>query len=247
LFRAVGHLHEAGITPTDSEGWFEADPSLPKRLFLEDSGFDGLDEVARGLGRELAQLEMNRLMLELAQDASSIQSTGQASFGDELESALGSFREGGYAPAVLLIPVSWRLTNAIGLAGFGGSGKDDPGGLVLPSGARHWYAGSTRGLWVVGWPSVPQDRMYLADLAAFGDWHQLPSREWLDVEVTSYNSDDALVLAQEQTADPVEARTRARELQESVRLSLRERFLLVRRDPRAVGWIEVPEDLRFEC
>jgi hypothetical protein len=188
---------------------------------------------------------MDRLIVELAKEASaSVPPRGQTSFVADFESALASFRDAGYDPWLLLIPVSWRLGDAIGLPPVGRSERGDAEGLVLPSGAGHWYAGRTKGLSVIEWPSVPKDRIYLADLAAFGDWHQLPDAEWLDVEVSAYDADQALALARRADDDAVEAR--AREFQENVRLQVRERFLVMRRDPEAVLWIEIPEDLRFE-
>ena len=251
LFRWV-EAYSRDEAPDGEEGWFGMDRLLPKDLFVDESRVVGGDMVAADLGRALAHGEMDRLCTEIA-EAVEIEGEGETrTFAESVRSCIARQEEASYSVRLILTPVSWRIHRDMGLPERFAPRPNLPTGLDLPSESLHWYAGVLEEAAVIDWPAVPNDRIYFADLEAFGLWRQYPvspEGEEVLVEIRTYDQAGAVELAQRdqelfRTPERESVEARAAEIRKHVLLHVRTRFVLEKKDTMAVRFLRIPEDLQ---
>jgi hypothetical protein len=225
------------------------DQLLPKGLFIEDSKWVGEDYVGGELGRALARGEVDHLIKAVAM-APLLDVSPIAGFPEQLREAVDSFRQRGYRPRVLLLPVEWRLQRVLGLLDPWREATP-PSEWNIPPDASHWYLGELEETAVFQWPSLPRDTAYLLDPGTFGKLMQGSvdeTGELLLVEVTPFDEREAAALAEQEPTllraeGAGDSAARSLRIREHVRVRVRERLTLEISDPAAAGRIRIPKEL----
>jgi hypothetical protein len=223
------------------------DQLVPKDLFTDDPRLANDLTIAFDLGLRATQMEMTRLLAELAGTPEF--SSDQPTLADALHDAIVALRGEGYHPAVVIAPVDWELWRDAGFdaAAAIGASPDTPLPFDLPERARHWLRGTVGGLPLLTWPNAPADAVTVLDVARFGRWRQWSADDnhELSVELTFYDYDTAISVAAEDTdlladADHRTVEERATKLRGQGRLRATEAWAIEVEDVRAARRILRP-------
>lgn len=242
LFERSGRFQAEGREAPDRELWLSFRQWLPRDIFLKESNFVGIDSFGEDVGRALAAGEVEAIIERAALLPPLVVGDGNAR--SKVEEAIRLFSSAGMKLSLVLIPVDWRLEDALGLT--------DPFSTVqapewVPKQIRPAFEGVIDGALVVSWHTVPSDRVYFFDLAEFATWRQWdtgPKGDVSKIEVTSYDSDRALELTTQypdlfRRGELVSAEERAQELQKHLHLEAKERFTLDVHQMYAAAWIGI--------
>jgi hypothetical protein len=172
-----------------------------KGLFTADGRFVGADMVAGDVGRQLAQLEL-RILIEpmasadvrlLVDDAPGAKNA--AEFVEQLRPLVArTVQAAAPTSAVLLLPISWKLTEALGFSFL--RATRPPDAWDFSEGAAHAFSGVFEGAATYRFPHVPKDVLYIVDLSRYvtaKTWQ--PSEEKV-VTVTVLSEEEARSRAQ---------------------------------------------------
>jgi hypothetical protein len=144
---------------------------LSKRLFIPDSHVIGLESNARSLARFAHGAEMRRLV-ELLERVEASAPGGEIA--DRLREEVRIRAVAGRPATLLLLPISWRLRQGLGLTMFGSQGV---GSHLVPAGRAAEFDGLFDDVPVLDTPYAPKDRLWLIDLPAFGRFLEWPSEQ----------------------------------------------------------------------
>lgn len=172
-----------------SPGFFGTDTWVSKEWFLPTNRVANVDGLARHWGEDIAQSETDVLFSELAK-APGRRLAGMA-LGERVHAAAQLLRDAGFAPNVVIGPVSWRLRQELGVVHFA---TDDPRFNGIGERARHWIAGSLGDLVVINWPLWRGDRIVVADVPRFVHFRQTtvePENESFVATIRFFASDEA--------------------------------------------------------
>jgi hypothetical protein len=200
LFRSFNsYTRDTARAPT-SHPLDGVDQLVPKEFFTDDPRFGNDATFAFDLGLRATQMEMVRLLDQLA--GSPEFPSEEPTLADAIREAIASLRDEGYDPAVVIAPVEWELWRDAGFDAVAaiGASPDAPLPFDLPERARHWLRGTVAGLPLLTWPNAPAGAVTVLDIARFGRW-----RQWsgdaegheLSVELIFYGHDTAISLAEE--------------------------------------------------
>jgi hypothetical protein len=183
----------------------ERDPSLliesytHRALFVEGGRMVGADFVARDLGRSVSALEVDRLLatatratvetLRAPSDGRGLDEETAATFSESLRARLTDL-EGNYVHPILVIPVSWRLSEALGLPFLGGS-IEAPASWGLNPGASREFVGYFGSWPVFQLPATPDRVCYAVDLARYAVATIWPVPDDEEVVVVSVDAAEA--------------------------------------------------------
>ncbi len=172
-----GLLRLAGAVTT-----LDAPPSDPpliqsqthKGLFVADSRWVGADMNARDLGRRVAHFELRTLIqpmesverrLLVADEHGGPE--GASEFREQLRVVVAdAARDAEPTSVVLLLPISWQLSEALGFSFLGRSAKP-PDDWNLSEGAAHAFVGVFQEVATYRFPQVPKDALYVVDLSRY--------------------------------------------------------------------------------
>jgi hypothetical protein len=240
------------ILTTEAKGpeWFGRDELLPKGLFTSTQEVHGLDMVWNDIGESIARGEVGRLVESIQNSRQSPPVLESESFQEAIRRAAEKLESEGFSPAVIMVPISWRLQQTLEVGRFFGADRAPSKLNLTGAKAEHWYEGSFEGLEVFESTRVPQERVYVIDLAGLGrlrQWTVDEEGHLLRVELSAYDTADALEAVARQPelfADAGDDEHRAQRLRERVRSKALERFEIVVEDPAAAIYVPVPNDLQ---
>lgn len=204
LFRLAGAITTLGTTPADPP-LIRSEP--PKGFFTDDARFVALDMIARDIGQVVAQLELQALIqpmtnaepMELVADNAGADNT--AEFREQLRQFVASAVEAATTPTavVVLVPLHWQLSEALGLA-FLGSGTRPPEDWGVSEATAHNYSGVFEGAAAYHFRDVPADVLYVVDLSRYAAAESWQSGVDSDVTVTEFGEDEARSRAEQDPA-----------------------------------------------
>jgi hypothetical protein len=179
-----------------------------KGLFVANSRWVGADMVAQDVGRQTAQVELRALIAPMANvDRRSLVADEQAGaeiaseFREQLRLLVADAAQNAEPTStVLLLPISWQLSEALGFPFLGRSAKP-PEEWGLSEGAVHAFTGAFEGVATYRFPHVPKDVLYVVNLARYTTvetWQ--PPQEQI-VTVTVLSEEEAREQAQ-RSSDP---------------------------------------------
>jgi hypothetical protein len=190
LFETQGALRRQKSDPTEehmvSRAW------LPKSLFIHDSNLLGGDYVARDLARATRHREATGL-LSILEDLEPHEVEGELA--ERLRDQVREIASTGSPATLLLLPISWRLRQHLGLAMFGRGAVSD----LIPVTRQTEFDGLFEGVPVLDSPYVPKDRLWLINLPSVGAFIEWPSNTGLgiEVELRSFSPDEAALFLRE--------------------------------------------------
>jgi hypothetical protein len=179
-----------------------------KGLFVANSRWVGADMVAQDVGRQTAQLELRTLITPMENvDRRSLVSDEQAGaeiaseFREQLRLIVaGAAQNAEPRSVVVLLPISWQLSEALGFPFLGRSSKP-PEEWGLSEGAVHAFAGVFEGVATYRFPHVPKDVLYVVDLARYATAETWQPSQDQTVTVTVLTEEEARERAQ-RSSDP---------------------------------------------
>jgi hypothetical protein len=181
-----------------------------KGLFIADSRWVGADMNAQDVGRQLTQLELRTLIrpMEAADRRSLVSeehggSEHASEFREQLRLVVAeAARDVESTAVVLLLPISWQLSEALGFSFLGRSAKP-PDEWGLSEGAAHAFVGVFEEVATYRFPQVPKDALYVVDLSRYATAEAWQPSQEQDVTVTVLSEEEARERAQ-RTSDPEE-------------------------------------------
>jgi hypothetical protein len=168
-----------------------------KGLFTADGRFVGADMVARDVGRQVAHWELRNLIQPMASADPRLlvsDDDGAENVSDFVaqlrQLAVPVARAAGPTSVVLLVPIGWQLSEALGLAFLGGRAvpPDDWG---LSEGATNGFAGLFESVGAYHFPQIPPDVLYVVDLSRYASAQSWESSDETEVTVTVLSEHEA--------------------------------------------------------
>jgi hypothetical protein len=129
----------------------------PKGLFVTPTNWVGLEDNARERGRLLAQGEVTDIIRLVVEHAPEVDVEGDPM--QRLLTLLAQLRADHFDPSLIVLPIEWRLSSALGLEVWR-EGQ-------TRTGLGRNFKGVLDGVSVIDWWEVPKDRMYAIDVARF--------------------------------------------------------------------------------
>ena len=242
LFETQGALCKREGEPEEPVGgrtW------LSKRLFIPDSNVIGLESNARNLARFAHGAEMRRLV-ELLERVETSAPGGEIA--DRLREEVRIRAAAGRPATLLLLPISWRLRQRLGLTMFGAQGV---GSHLVPAGRAAEFDGLFDDVPVLDTPYAPKDRLWLIELPAFGRFLEWPSEQdsGARLELRSFDAAEAARFVADQPEvvgedGDVEAAVRAAQEQVLCELTTTWRIEASDEGASAALCLPVPADLQ---
>lgn len=241
VLREFTRLAGIPVSETPESDWgqlrFRINGLDPKGLFVSPSNWVGLDHNASELGRTLALDEIGAIV-RLA-TSHGIEVVGDGDLPTRVRSLLSQTRAAGLKPTLLLVPVHWRLIEALGLR------VDPPRG---GPGVLKWHVkGEIDGVPVVDWRDVPDDRIYVVDGTRFCEVVEgvgaegTPSPPAVDIKTISEERARDIV-ANWETLDSEDAeRDRLLDVRSRVERHVSRPYRVDERDTQAVRFIAFDE------
>lgn len=204
LLRLAGAITALGATPADPL-LIRSEP--PKGFFTDDARFVALDMIARDIGQVVAQLELQALIGPMADAeprelvADNAGADNAAEFREQLRQFVACAVEAAATPTavVVLVPVQWELSEALGLA-FLGSGTRPPEDWGVAEGTAHNYSGVFEGAAAYHFRDVPADVLYVVDLSRYAAAESWQPGADADVTITEFGEDEARSRAEQDPA-----------------------------------------------
>jgi hypothetical protein len=219
---------------------------LPKRLFVHDSHLVGADRNGRELGRGTMNVEMSQLMEVLK----SLQCAApEGNLRDYLNAILAEMAAEGSPATLVLLPISWRLRQSLGLHAWG---KQKVGSDLVPSERSEEFAGLIADVPVLDSPWIPEERIYLVNLPSVATYLEGPSQvdSGLTIELRAFNAEEARAFLGEHPEVKEEGETDDATvllLQERVLCDLVMEWRLELGEHPAARCVAVPTDLRHKA
>lgn len=170
LLRLASAVRPLGAPPDDPP---LIQSQAPKGFFTADGRYVGLEMMARDIGMEVAHLELRTLIepmtsaeprLLVADDPGA---ENAAEFVDQLRPIVASAVQAATPTSVVvLVPLQWQLSEAMGLAFLGG-GAAPPEAWGVSEGTAHNYSGVFEGAAAYHFPEVAGDVLYVVDLSRY--------------------------------------------------------------------------------
>lgn len=204
LLRLAGAITSLDARPDDPP-LIQSQP--PKAFFTDDARFVGLDMIARDIGTEAAHLELRTLIQPMADAepamlvADDPAADNVTEFVEQLRPIVARAVQAADAPAavVVLVPLQWQLSEALGLAFLGG-GAAPPADWSVSEGTAHDYSGVFEGAAAYHFPEVAGDVLYVVDLSRYVAAEAWRPGDGEDVTVAEVSEEDARARAERDPA-----------------------------------------------
>ena len=216
---------------------------LPRSLFVAKSNMVGLESTARSLARATRGRE-GTMLVEALEPIEAQAPEGELA--TRLREEIARMEEDGTPATLLLLPLSFRLNQSIGLSLQGGI--DGPSDLV-PWGRHRDFAGLFEGVPALDSPRAPADRLWLVNLPSAARLVEWGSEQdsGIELELQEFDAEGAAQMLREHP----EVRSKE-ESEEQALLTLQDRvfakqFYCWQIEPRefpAGICFTVPEELR---
>jgi hypothetical protein len=144
---------------------------IPRGFLTADSRVVGIDMAGRDLARTTLSEEGDQLV-EVLPKADPQEPLSEADFEHQLKDQIENMREVGFVPTVLLIPMSWRLREALGFSPFG-TPQEVRAHPLVPTLGEGEFAGIFDEVPVLELVQLEGDALWIADLPAlarFLEW-----------------------------------------------------------------------------
>jgi hypothetical protein len=221
IFDALGALARIkgafdGQSGSQIESWFL------KSVFIREPRVFGLEHTAEESGRGLALWEW-RTLLDRAEVSPAATVEDGMTAAERLRSALTELREAGYRPSLVLVPIDWRLYQALDLRLAPERGGDAPIPPWLKDvEGRSGFLGTVDDVPVVEHHHVPDNCVYVFDLARFATFKEpdvLDPPGPVTVKVTAFDEDEIRELVRQHRVEfdeEVDEEAKVRRLQQQV-------------------------------
>jgi hypothetical protein len=216
---------------------------MPKSFFTPDSRLVGLEMVAGDLSRVTSRTEVDQLITALP--------TGEPPMVEEpltatVEAVIAAMRLSGRSPSLIVIPLGWDLRRALGLTRQGSLEAAYP---MVPLARRRDFEGVFDGVPVIDFPQVPEDRLWVLDLAAALRFREWPSDDSSGIrfELKTFDEQQAAAMLAEHPEVRGEGRSfeeAIHEIQDRVLLTLTICWEIRPVNQAAAAMVEVPRALR---
>lgn len=221
---------------------------LPKDWLTADSRILGIDTVAHNLARTAVNAEIDQLLAALP-DTGPCDGASESELSAVVEREIERLREAGRPPTLVLLPVSWRLRQALGFPMWGGT-NDLVGNPLVPIAKADKFAGIFAGVPVLDAPQVQKDLLWIVSVptaAAFVEWPS-DDESGVRLELQSFSADEARVFLEEQpkVAGDAGLEEAVLSLQEQVLFSQHLCWMIQPQDPEGATSIQIPPPLVFE-
>lgn len=176
-----------------------SDPNLDRwtmairypKNFLQLERRDDLKMFGEELGLGLSRGEIKALTKSLSTSPHSTVSKSEVS--RAVTEALTQLRESDYEPNLILLPVDWRLHSQLGLDWLPEGHPEPPEWMQLTSNSIAQHLGEVDGVPSFYSAEIPENRVLIVGLQAFGSWLH-PSdlnKPMVEVTVEEFNGQDA--------------------------------------------------------
>jgi hypothetical protein len=248
VFSAQGALRKIAKPPKGLEGRV-ARNWIPKNLLTPDSHVMGIDMAGRDLARANLNEEMEQLLGTFPQ-AEPRESGSAEEMPTFVRNEIEQMREMELAPTLILLPITWRLREALGLhpVGVGAGLAGHP--LVPPTKTKE-FAGIFEDVPVMDAPQVSEDVLWIVDLADAASFLEWPSEQatGVQLELKEFSAEGAAEFLAENPKftsekDPVETENW---LQEHVLFEQRLCWTIEAGNPDAARAVMIPEPFVFRA
>lgn len=248
---ASGALREMPGDPPESVSGSEVRTWIPKGLLIEDARIAGADINARQYGLNLAHHENHALADLIQAEGSHAEAEEGVSAGDQLRAVIRELREAGFAPDLILVPLSFRLIPALEIEMSRGRGGNVEPPDWLDQTLQRVFLGVVDGVSVFELHHMTEERILVADLAAFVEWQTWTSNgDELLFRLTAFDEVEAERIARENPrlfegeGESIPARAAA--IRRSLLFLAQVRYERVVIDAEAARSLALPEGLRQE-
>lgn len=143
-----------------------------KSMFIREPRVYGLEHMAEEWGRGLAGWEWHALV-ERADASPATTITAGMTAAERVRAALAELRDAGFVPSLVVVPMNWRLYQALDLRPARDRGGDAPTPAWLEDDeGRSSFIGTIDDVAVLERHDVPENRAYVFDLAAFARFRE---------------------------------------------------------------------------
>lgn len=232
------------ITAASSSEWGDERYGLvtldPKGLFVSPTNWVNLEGSAREYGRRLAQAEISAAVKEVVKLSRGVRAGGSPV--ERLDTLLAALRRDDFEPSLIVLPMSWRLADALGLRDWERLRETKPSRMNLK--------GVHRGVPVIDWWDVPTNRMYALDLTRFCEISEVvddngdPAPPTVDVGLIDALRAEEIVGAWDPVDDEDAEHERLQRVLTSVKVEVYRQFRLAVTDADAARSVTVPEFFR---
>ena len=190
---------------------------MPKSFFTSDSRLVGLEMVSGDLSRVTGRAEVDELIAALS---AGDPPAAEGALADTVSAVIAAMRLSGRSPSLIVIPLGWELRLTLGLVRQGSFEEAYP---MVPLARRKDFEGVFDGVPVIDFPQVPEDRLWVIDLAAALRFREWPSDEESGIrfELESFDEQQATAML----AEHPEVRGEGRSDEEAIH-EIQERVLL---------------------
>lgn len=248
IFAAQEALRHLSVEPEGHEARV-ARNWIPKNFLTADSHVVGIDMAGRDLARATLNEEAEQLLRLLA-DREPRAALDETAPSVGLEMEIAGMREEGFEPTLLLLPISWRLRERLGLPPIGRAAEVANHRLVPASGVGE-FAGIFDDVPVLDAPQVKAEDIWLIDLPATAEFQEWPSERdsgvTIDLRTFDAAEAEAFLIENEGLSSNMGPDEAKRWLQEHVLFTQK---LCWRFEPRGAPGsarrVQVPQSLRFD-
>jgi hypothetical protein len=172
IFDALGALERIDGATLDERDGAQLKRWFLKSVFIHEPRVYGLEHTAEESGRGLALWEWNSLLDKANDGPAAAMEEGMTAV-ERLGSALTELREAGYQPSLVLVPIDWRLYQALELRPAPERGGDAPKPAWLDNlESRSGFLGTVDDVPVLEHHRVPENCVYVFDLARFASFRE---------------------------------------------------------------------------
>jgi hypothetical protein len=247
VMKVQGAMKDLPAKPEEHEE-LAARSWVPKRMLVADHTVLGIDMAGRDLARPSLDAEAKQLLDALSGAQPTASDGDEDSFISALTDAIAEMTDSDLPPTLLLLPISWRLRQALGMAPVWGT-PDMAGNDLVPAIAADQFAGTFLDVPALDIPQVPADLAWLISLPAAATFIEWPSQEnsGIRVEVEEYTAESAATFLDQHpdVAGELSREEAINFLQENVMIS---RFLAWKIEAgksEAARSLKLPESLIF--
>jgi hypothetical protein len=223
---------------------------LTKGLFVSESRVFGVDRIAADYGHGLARWEWNTL-LRAAEAAPATAAPAGADLAATVRAAIAELRDAGYEPSLVVMPMNWRVFQALDMTPAPNRGGDaEPPAWLQDEDDRGGFLGTVDGVPVLEEQHVPGERLYVFDLGAFAKFRERNVEDPpgpVRVELTYYDEEALREMVRKNRVnfeEGLDEDARVRMLQQQVLLDAVYPFEIAVVDDQAARYLEVPPELR---
>ena len=239
---AVDHVSEkpAGVIGYRSAVW------IPREFVTVDSRVMAVDLVGRDLGGSLSHWEGQHLVQML--NASGGSEPEPKNISRELLRIISGMRAVGRPPSLIVMPMSWRLNENLGVERRGGVPPLHP---LVPVAHTKRFAGLIDDVPVIDLIEAPADRLWVIDLPSAMRMVEWPSTDGsgIQIDIEAFDSAaaaSAFVAAHSELVDGKNFDDVVEQVQDQVLITLHVCWLISLQDQDAVTGVRVPKELQRE-